>query len=331
MHSLSRLLCHHPLGLVSCIAALLFATPPLLAASEVVVVLNSREDSMSLIDPLTYQEVRRVPVGKGPHHLLPTPDNKHLIIANASSNDLVIVDPETAEIRQRVPRIADPYHLGFSRDGRWFVANGNRLNRVDIYRYHDLQFNLVKKLLLPSTPSHMSFAANNTVYVTLQDSNQLVAIALETQQVRWKVTTGPAPAGVWLTPDGKNLLVAATAADFVEVFSAASGEKIKQLTTGKGAHNFLAIGDGRHILLSNRVEGTISVIDQQSLSVMETFSVPGGPDDMELTADGTELWVTSRWRNRVAVVDMATRRIKKSIKVGRSPHGIYRRTHAPRT
>lgn len=321
---------HGALGLATFIGAFLLGAPPPLSASEVVIVLNSREDSMSLIDPHTYQEIRRVPVGKGPHHLLTTPDNNHLIIANASSNDLVVVDPVTADIKQRISRIADPYHLGFSRDGRWFVANGNRLNRVDIYRYQDLQFKLEKKLLLPSTPSHMSFSADNIVYVTLQDSNQLVAIELETQQVKWKVATGPAPAGVWLTPDGKHLLVAATAADFVEVFSAASGEKIKQFTTGKGAHNFLATGDGRHILLSNRVEGTISVIDQQSLSVKENFSVPGGPDDMELTADGKELWVTARWRNRVTVVDMETKRIKKSIKVGRSPHGIYRRTHAPR-
>lgn len=317
-------------GILITLAALLFTAPILAAANEMVIVLNSREDSMSLIDPYSYQEVRRVAVGKGPHHLLTTPDNKHLIIANAGSNELVVVDPITAEFRQRIPRIADPYHLGFSRDGRWFVANGNRLNRVDIYRYQDLQFKLEKKLLLPSTPSHMSFSADNTVYVTLQESNQLVAIDLETQQIKWKVSTGPAPAGIWLTPDGKHLLVAATAADFVEVFNAKSGEKVKQFTTGKGAHNFLATGDGRHVLLSNRIEGTISVIDQQRLSVVEQFPVSGGPDDMELTADGRELWVTARWRNRVMVVDMATKQIKKSIKVGRSPHGIYRRTHAPR-
>jgi YVTN family beta-propeller protein len=51
---------------------------------------------------------------------------------------------------------------------------------------------------------------------------------------------------------------------------------------------------------------------------------------MELRRDGSELWVTSRWINRVSVIDMKTRQLKHSIRVGRSPHGLYFRDHAPR-
>lgn len=298
--------------------------------SDMVMVLNSRDDSMSLIDPRDYKEVKRVPIGKAPHHLLPTPDNKYLVIANAGANDLVLVNPANGKIEKRIPRIADPYHLGFSRDGRWFVVNGNRLNRVDIYRYRDLDFKLAARLKMPDTPSHMAFAKNDTVYVTLQGTNELAAIALQNQKVLWKTKTGPAPAGVWLTPNGRNLVVAITGADYVQVFDAASGKKLKQFRTGKGAHNFLPMGNGRSLLLTNRVEGTISLIDENTFKVTPFLEVRGGPDDMELSADGKELWVTLRWRHRVAVVDVATRKIKRYIKVGRSPHGIYRYDHRPR-
>jgi YVTN family beta-propeller protein len=68
----------------------------------------------------------------------------------------------------------------------------------------------------------------------------------------------------------------------------------------------------------------------QTLKVVETIKVPGGPDDMELTKDGSELWVTSRWIGRVSVIDMKTREVKQSIPVGRSPHGLYFHSHAPR-
>ena len=51
---------------------------------------------------------------------------------------------------------------------------------------------------------------------------------------------------------------------------------------------------------------------------------------MEVTADGKELWVTSRWAQKVTVVDLETRKVKLQIPVGRSPHGIYLRNHAPR-
>ena len=304
--------------------------PSGVAPPDVVMVLNSRDDSMSLINPRDYQEVKRVPIGKGPHHLLPTPDGKYLVVANASANDLVLVNPVTGDIEKRIPRIADPYHLGFSHDGRWFVVNGNRLNRVDIYHYNNLDFKIAARLDLPSTPSHMAFAKNDTVFVSLQGTNELVAIDLPTQKVKWKAATGPAPAGVWLTPNGKKLVVAITGADYVQVFDPTDGKKLEQIQTGKGAHNFLPIGNGRGLLLSNRVEGSISFIDENTLKVTPFLKVKGGPDDMELSADGKELWITLRWRNRVAVVDMATRKIKKFIKVGRSPHGIYRNDHMPR-
>jgi YVTN family beta-propeller protein len=322
-------------ALVAAVLAPLYFLPSLSVQAnerppEMVMVLNSRDDSMSLIDPRDYQEVKRVPIGKAPHHLLPTPDGKYLVVANASANDLVLVNPVTGDIEKRIPRIADPYHLGFSHDGRWFVVNGNRLNRVDIYRYNNLDFKIAARLKLPSTPSHMAFAKNDVVYVTLQGTNELVAIDLSTQKVAWKVETGPAPAGVWLTPNGKKLVVAITGADYVQVFEATTGKKLEQFKTGKGAHNFLPLGNGRGLLLSNRVEGSISLIDENTLKATPFLKVKGGPDDMELSADGKELWVTLRWRNRVAVVDMATRKIKKYIKVGRSPHGIYRHDHSPR-
>ncbi len=62
---------------------------------------------------------------------------------------------------------------------------------------------------------------------------------------------------------------------------------VKQIQTGKGAHNFRAVGDKRHLFLTNRVSGSISIIDQQTLSkVGDITGLLPGPDDMELTADG---------------------------------------------
>lgn len=301
------------------------------AMAEIAFVLNSREDSVSLIDTEEYREIRRIPIGKEPHHLMITPDNQQLIIANAVGNDLVFVDPLTGEILKRIPRIADPYQIGFSPDGRWFVANGNRLNHVDVYHYRNGELELARRFKYRLTPSHLAFSHDSkTVFVTIQETDRLVAIDLTTLQEKWNVATGRTPAGVWVTPAQELLLVGITGEDYVQVFDSANGAVRMKIKTGKGAHNFLPIGDSRHILLSNRVDDTISIIDMQTLKVTGTISVPGGPDDMELRKDGKELWVTARWRNQVAVVNMDTRKIEHIIKVGRSPHGIYFHTHAPR-
>lgn len=294
-------------------------------------VLNSNDDDYSIIDMNSYQQLRRIPVGKGPHHLVLTPEGKYIVVGNTGSNNLVLIEPETGEIVKRITRIADPYHLAFSPDGKWFVANGNRLDRVDIYRYDQGNFTLSKRVPLARTPSHMTYARDSAqVFITLQESDEVAAIRLADQAVLWKAKAGRQPAGIWLTPDQKVLLVAHTGSDDLSVLDAVTGKQIKNLRTDKGAHNFTAVGDGRHLLLSNRAAGTISVIDYKQLKEVERFDVPGGPDDMELTNDGKELWVTTRWINRVTVIDWPTRKIKKTIKVGRSPHGLFFRHHAAR-
>jgi YVTN family beta-propeller protein len=302
-----------------------------LARAELAVVLNSGEDTVSLIDTDTYRELERRPIGKEPHHLMAMPDDGSLIVANAMGNELVFLDPRTGKITRRVPRISDPYQIGFSPDQAWFVSNSLRLNRVDIYHHRDGGFRLAARLPLGRAPSHLAFSPDSRlVFVTLQDSDLVTAVNLADQTIRWSRATGKQPAGVWVTPDARHVLVGVTGEDCVEVHDLSTGALVKKLPTGKGAHNFLPVGDGRRVLVSNRVADTISVIDQESLEVLETFAVPGGPDCMELSRDGGRLWVTSRWINRVTVIDMQAKKLLQSIRVGRSPHGIYFPTHAAR-
>lgn len=300
------MLVYHPivarLGRISVL--LIFIAGPV--GAEMAVALNSGDDTISLIDTETYKETARIPIGKEPHHLMASPDDRYLIVANAAGNDLVFLDPISGQIQRRLGRISDPYQVGFSPDQRWFVANSLRLDRVDIY--HAADFTLAKRVPLPRTPSHLIFdGASSLVFVTLQESDEVAAIDLATQEIKWKLPVGRQPAGIWMTPDDRYLLVAMTGADYVEVIDWRVPRSVKKIITGKGAHNFLAIGDGRRVLLSNRVADTVSIIDQPSLTVLESFPIPGGPDDMELRRDGRELWVSSRWIKQVTVIDMQTK------------------------
>jgi YVTN family beta-propeller protein len=294
------------------------------ASAGVVVVLNSGDATISLIDQNTRRELRRFEVGKEPHHLMATPDGKTLIVANAAGNDLMFLDPKTGEIQRRVRDIPDPYQIGFSPDRKWFVVAGNRLNRIDVYAVQGDELKLTRSVSAPKTPSHIAFSADSQIaFVTIQDSNELVAVRLSDQSVLWNLKVGAMPAGVWMTPDDKHLLVGMTGADHVEVIDWRSRKLVKRIATGKGAHNFRPLGDRRHLFVSNRVDNTISVIDQITLERLYDIPVPGGPDCMEVTADGKFLWVTQRWIKQVSVVDLAQRKVVDKIAVGRSPHGIF--------
>jgi YVTN family beta-propeller protein len=296
-------------------------------------VLNSLDANVSVIDPATWKEIKRIPTGKEPHHLYLTPDEKSLIIANAMGDSLTFIDPRTAQVQRTVRNILDPYQLRFSPDMKWFVTAGNRLNHVDIYRWDGSELTLAKRIATGKTPSHVWIdSKSRTVYATMQDSDELVAIDLPTQTLKWRYTTGPMPADVFGTPDDKLLLIGLTGGDGVEVFdvSGPAPKRVTLIKTGKGAHAFRPAGDQRHVLVSNRVADTISKIDFQNLSVVEHYPAPSGPDCMDLSADGKLIFVASRWARKLSVIDTRTRRVVRQVNVGKSPHGVWTLDHAPR-
>jgi YVTN family beta-propeller protein len=294
------------------------------AHANVVVVLNSRDATVKLLDQATFAEMSTFPVGKEPHHLMATPDNKSLIVASAVGNELIFLDPVTGQIQRKLKDVLDPYQIGFSPNQKWFVSASLRLDRVDIYQYDGANLVLTRRIPLGKLPSHMAFnKASDTVFITRQGSDQVSAIDLATGAVKWTVPVGKLPAGIAMTPDDKYLLVGIMGADYVEVIDWRTQKTVKRIKAGDGAHNFRSLGDKRHTFVSNRVSNTINIIDQQTLENVGTINVPGGPDCMELTADGKTLWVTLRWIKKVAVIDVASRKVVKLIPVGRSPHGVF--------
>lgn len=296
-------------------------------------VLNSLDASVSVIDPVTWQETKRIPTGKEPHHLYLTPDEKSLVIANALADSLTFIDPRTAEVQKVTRGIVDPYQLRFSPDMKWFVTAANRLNHIDVYHWNGQEVALAKRVATGKTPSHLWIdSKSTTIYSTMQDSDELVAIDLATQTIKWRTKTGSMPADVFGTADDKTLLIGLTGGDGVEIYDVSGKEPkfVRKLKTGNGAHAFRALGDKRHVLVSNRVSNTISRIDLQTMEVVANYVAPGGPDCMDVSSDGKLLFVTSRWAKKLTVIDMDAKKIVRQVNVGRSPHGVWTLDHAPR-
>ncbi len=299
-----------------------------------VFVLNSLSASVSVIDPRTWTETHRIATGKEPHHIYMTPDEKSIIVANALSDSLTFIDPRTAVVQRTLTGILDPYQLRFSPDMKWFVTAANRLNHIDIYRWDGQNPSLVKRIATGKTPSHLWIdSKSTTIWATMQDSDELVTIDLATQTLKSRVSTGPMPADVFVTPDDKTLLVGLTGGTGVEVYDLVGGipRLVKTLPTGAGAHAFRALGDRTHVLVSNRVANTVSKIDYTRLQVVDEFPGPSGPDCMEVSRDGKTLLVSSRWAKKLSVIDMASRKVLRQVKVGKSPHGVWTLDHAGRS
>ena len=301
--------------LITLAAAL--ALPAAAQADGAVLVMNSNDATLSVIDLATGAELRRIPVLREPHHVALTPDGRELLVGDTVGNELIVLDPTSFEIRRRIP-VADPYQIGFSPDAKYLVVNGLARAQVDIYEAGT--YRLVKRFPLAAMPSHMAFSPDgSTVYVSLQSTGRLAAIDLRGLTVLWNQPVGRDPAGV-MVQNGR-VLVANMGADDVAVVDPASGRVERRIITGKGAHQLFRSPDRKLIYVNNRVAGTTVALDATSLAVLRSYKLPGGPDDIEFAPDG-RLWLTLRFANKVAVLDPASGAVQ-SIAVGRSPHGIF--------
>ena len=102
----------------------------------------------------------------------------------------------------------------------------------------------------------------------------------------------------------------------VSAFDFKTGEKIKDVKTGKECEGVGVTPDGRWVWAGNRAEDTISVIDTKSLEVVKRIDSPGFPYRVQFTPDGKHALVPHARASALVVADVASQSIVKSIKLG---------------
>jgi DNA-binding beta-propeller fold protein YncE len=307
----------------ACLAPVALAAAAPARAGGIAFIVNSRGPSISIIDMGTHKEVGRIPALREPHHLMLTPDGKSLLIGDTAGNQMLFVDPNTGEVQKRLP-MADPYQFAFSPNGKSFVVCGLKRNQVDVYDART--FALLKRFPVVATPSHLAFSPDSrSVFVSLQDSDKLASFDLDALTERWTVPVGKTPAGVlWLNNE---VLVADMGTDTVARVDPQTGGIVGRIETARGAHNLFLSPDRKILWVNNREGGSTTAVDAATLKPIRTYQISGGPDDLDF-APGGRIWFTRRFAESVAILDPATGEIE-TIRVGRSPHGLYLNPKAP--
>ena len=302
---------------------ILFALPLLCAFAahadtpKSVLVVNSGEASLSVIDVASQTEIRKIPMLREPHHWVMTPDGKDLLIGDTVANELVVLDPDTFEVRRHIT-MPDPYQMLFTPDGSKLVVAGLARKQVDVYEAGT--YKLLHRFPARTMPSHIDISPDSgTAYISLQGTNKAMALDLRNDTVKWEAPTDDAPAGVLL--HNGHLLVATMGTDTVQVLDANTGATVGRIKATKGAHQLFISPDKTRIFINSRIDSTITVVDATTFKTIRTYRVPGGPDDL-IFMPGGKIWATLRFVQKVGILDLASGKLE-TIAVGRSPHGIY--------
>ncbi|MGP3925609.1 YncE family protein [Streptomyces sp. 8N616] len=287
---------------------------------------NTTSDTVSVIDPKTYEVIDTIKVGIQPQHVVPSWDLKTLWVNNNRGHTLTPINPKTGKAGRPVD-VHDPYNLYFTPNGKYAVVMAS-LDRELVFR--DPHTMAVKKTVPVSCygVNHADFSPDGRYFiVSCEFSAELLKVDTEKMEVvdqQRLPFRGAMPQDVKISPDGKTWYVADMMAHGVWVLDGDTFSTPKLMPTGRGTHGLYVSRDSKSMFISNRGEGTISVFDFRTRKLKKKWKLPdgGSPDMGGVSTDGKVLWLSGRYDSEVYAIDTRTGKQLARIPVGGGPHGL---------
>ncbi|MFL6111447.1 MAG: YncE family protein, partial [Catenulispora sp.] len=287
---------------------------------------NLGSDSVTIIDPATYQVLGTTKVAGGPQHVVPSWDLRTLWVNDNTGNALTPIDPATGTFGTPIP-VDDPYNLYFTPDGRFAMVMSEARHQIVFRDPHTMA---IEKTLPVncSGVNHADFSADGRYFIaSCEFSGNLIKVDVAKQEVigQLRLTgTHPMPQDVKISPDGHTWYVADMQTSGVWIVDGDALTVRSFLPTGAGAHGMYVSRDSKSLYISNRGEGSVSVLDFATGTLTAKWQFPGGgsPDMGGVSADGKVLWLTGRYNNEVYAIDTTDGHLLARIKVGNQPHGL---------
>ncbi len=293
---------------------------------------NSESNTITVIDPATFEVVDNYPAGgHEPQHVVPSYDMQMLYANNdlpIGSGSLLPIDPRTGKAGEPIP-VRDPYNMYFTPDGKYALVVAEADRSLDLYDPHSWQ--KVNAIAVPDCGgvNHMDFTADGRFALTSCEFSGRMAVVDIANLALVRMIDLPGgrngkPQDVKLSPDGRTFYVADMVANGIYVFDAKTFDNTGFLETGHGTHGLYVTRDSKQMLITNRHEGSISVWDFAANRLVHKWQIPGGgsPDMGNISADGRVFWVSGRYHGEVYAIDIAEWKLLARIKVGKGAHGL---------
>lgn len=253
------------------------AMTPTMTAPQPQSTIAKRLPTGARLDPV----VTSTTVGSMPLAMLLAPGgNRVVVLLNGwREQGFQVVDRATGQVTQTVVQPAAFIGLAFAPDGKMLYVSGGNQDVIYRYAWRNGAASLIDSLIL----AHKAPRQSGHRY----------------------------PAGLGVSPDGRDLYVAENLADSLAVIDLASGRVIQRLATDKYPYGVAVALDGT-VYVSAWGGHTVSVFAPNGTQLLgDAGRVLAGrhPSALLLNADGSRLFIASGSTDRVAVLDTRHREI----------------------
>jgi YVTN family beta-propeller protein len=281
-----------------------------------------KDDAVAVIDTTTNRVLRTIPVPKGPHGLVMTPDGRKVYVSSDGASTVSVIDTATDHVMSSIDVGPNPHGLAISPDGRKLLVMAFGANQATVI--DTTSDRIVSQIPVP-LPHNGAISADGRVAYVGSQRQGATAIAVldlsDTKEIA-KVPLDKTPRGLDLSPDGKWLYFTVAGVDAVLVLDTATNQIVGQIATGVSPHVALFAPDGQLALVVNQGPGELSMIEPTNSTVSATLKVGKTPHWLAISADGRTAYITNEGSNDVSVVDLGSRQVTATIAVGNAPRKI---------
>jgi YVTN family beta-propeller protein len=249
-------------------------------------VVNKSSNTLSVVNPLTLQEVKTIPVGFAPHEVAVSLDGRFAYVTNYGTGE----------------------------------RPGNSLTVVDLGNYEAVGTLSVA----PNTRPHgVAVALDGTLWVTTEGSGHVVQLDPVSGEILQAVATGQSVTHqVALAPEAGRVITANIGSGTATIIDPQTEAVVTHVATGEGAEGLTVHPDGMRAFVTNRAAGTLVEVDLVTNAITRSMDVGAFPIRVKVRPGGQELLVSNAEGNEVVEVDLERWEIVRRLPVGAAPIGI---------
>src|SRR5882724_2014138 len=289
-------------GISALIAGWLFWTGPgVAAAAPKAYVGVFKDDAVAVIDTAQNKVVGTIPVPKGPHGLVITPNGRKVYVSSDGVSTVSVIDTASDRVTATIEVGANPHGLAISGDGSRVLVSGWGSNRALVI---DTATDRVIGEVPVAQPHNGTLSRDGrTGWVASQQQGATALVRLDL--TIWKevarLPVDKTPRGLELSPDGRRAFFTLAGINAIQVLDTATNRISTQIPVGASPHYAPFTPNGRWALAVVQGPGELGILDTASNTLAGTVAVGKAPHWSMSSADGRIAYVTNEGSNDVSV------------------------------
>ncbi|HEX3743110.1 MAG TPA: YncE family protein [Bryobacteraceae bacterium] len=327
--------------------------------ANALLVLEKEQNTLVIVDPVSFTIAARVPVGENPHEVAVSDDGRIAYISNYGGNTIARVDLEAQKALAPIDlgALRQPHGLEFVDGKLYFTAEGAKV----VGRYDPPTQKIDWVMGTGQNRTHMVIVSKDlkTIFTSNVSSGTISIITQGVAQMPppprgaggpgrgpggrgafpggrpggppmrppmdWNVfniPVGHGSEGFDLTPDGKELWVANAQDQTISIIDVESKRVVATIPSTQAANRLKITLDGKYAFVSDMDGKDLLAIDVATRKPYGKITLPASSEGLLMAPGGQTLYTTLNTQDAVAAIDLVTMKMTGELKTGRGPDGL---------